>query len=532
MLNSSISGFNPSQGHQNQESQDNLPFQGNNYSLLLNQTTLQNTQSFGQQEENSGQLGPSLTEEFLTKDNPFQFQPSSTLHTAAQPNFAFKAPQLIFQSTETDKVSATFFKVKYALPEDLFTGERRTGNALAESISFDQKTNVTGRQMGLPNSDSGPNFAPNQNPLLEKPNMDLIVQKIHGDLEEESSDSLTQTIYQDDTEEQSGWEMTFDEIATLAARAEKEEITFAECTMDQQHTAAFAQQDQQQIKLIESEMQQPVATTADFEDIQGPAVKQLKGAEGEAVPIEIPKGQLTDEGTTAKRRTRKAQEKKSKINEEIERDEEKEEEKSQPSALANEESEDEEESETKGSKIKLDEGFKKLLRGSRKAFKQAFHATKLDKGKHHWEEAKWRERVKTFLEDHLKFKNVSSKDISIAVLLLYHSFGPSKDKPVNKKLQIYIDLGDDGMKLFKSIFDNNCKQLVKEFFSHPFILKIWKACIKQNLSFKICFDKEPKEELKVTYKLVSWLFANQFKLPLPEWWVKQFPAYLPPTYKK
>jgi hypothetical protein len=43
----------------------------------------------------------------------------------------------------------------------------------------------------------------------------------------------------------------------------------------------------------------------------------------------------------------------------------------------------------KQNKLKLDQGFKSLLRGSRKAFKSAFEKSDLDTGKHHWTEEKW-----------------------------------------------------------------------------------------------------------------------------------------------
>lgn len=91
----------------------------------------------------------------------------------------------------------------------------------------------------------------------------------------------------------------------------------------------------------------------------------------------------------------------------------------------------------KTSKIKLDEGFKKMLRGIRKAIKAAFKASGLDKGKHHWDEDKWLEKGRTFLEDHIKLKSVKAKEVAIVVLLLYPAFGPSDNKPVNKDLEIY-----------------------------------------------------------------------------------------------
>jgi hypothetical protein len=60
---------------------------------------------------------------------------------------------------------------------------------------------------------------------------------------------------------------------------------------------------------------------------------------------------------------------------------------------------------------------------------------------------------------------------------------------------------------------------------------MWAVGILKNLKFEMCFDKEPKEQLMTTYKLMTWLFENKIKLDLPNWWVKRFPAERPPNYK-
>jgi hypothetical protein len=129
-------------------------------------------------------------------------------------------------------------------------------------------------------------------------------------------------------------------------------------------------------------------------------------------------------------------------------------------------------------KIKHDEGFKKLLRGIRKTIKIEFEKTGMGKGKHHWNEEKWLERGESFLKDHWRINNVDKKDVAATVLMLYHSFGPTgnpKDEDYEEKMEIcrkreiFKRIGDDGMTTFKRIFDNNSKQLVKEFFSHSLI---------------------------------------------------------------
>jgi hypothetical protein len=76
--------------------------------------------------------------------------------------------------------------------------------------------------------------------------------------------------------------------------------------------------------------------------------------------------------------------------------------------------------------VKLDQGFKSLLRGIRKAFKASFAKTKvpklknngevkldrhgkityeaIEKGKHHWVEERWFYKANLFLETHGIFK--------------------------------------------------------------------------------------------------------------------------------
>jgi hypothetical protein len=91
-------------------------------------------------------------------------------------------------------------------------------------------------------------------------------------------------------------------------------------------------------------------------------------------------------------------------------------------------------------KLKLDQGFKSVLRGIRKAIRTAFDETGLQTGKHHWHESKWVEKSRDFLEEYLGFSHASDYEIAAMILLLYHSFGPSKAKEVDKESFVYIHL--------------------------------------------------------------------------------------------
>ena len=55
-------------------------------------------------------------------------------------------------------------------------------------------------------------------------------------------------------------------------------------------------------------------------------------------------------------------------------------------------------------------------------------------------------------------------EVASVILLLYHSFGESKVKPINRTSRIFLQLGENGMELYKKIFDNNSNQLVTQFF--------------------------------------------------------------------
>ncbi len=141
-------------------------------------------------------------------------------------------------------------------------------------------------------------------------------------------------------------------------------------------------------------------------------------------------------------------------------------------------------------KLKLDQGFKSVLRGIRKAIRLAFYGSGLSTGKHHWSEARWMDKGREFLEEFLNLTEVTDWEVAAINLLLYHSFGPSKAKPIDPSSIIYIHLKDDGMQLFKQIFDNNSNRLVVEFFSHPFVKKLWPTVLRYLTKDVIFGDKD------------------------------------------
>ena len=102
--------------------------------------------------------------------------------------------------------------------------------------------------------------------------------------------------------------------------------------------------------------------------------------------------------------------------------------------------------------------------------------------------------------------------------MLYPSFGPSKPtSEVDETTPLFRALGHKGLRLYKLIFDNNKKALVKEFFKDKFIKKIW-PIMAENVTYKQCFSKPHRNDIFATYSYISSLTRKQFKLQLPIWW--------------
>ena len=127
---------------------------------------------------------------------------------------------------------------------------------------------------------------------------------------------------------------------------------------------------------------------------------------------------------------------------------------------------------------------------------------------------------------HLGWTDVTDFEVTAIVLMLYHSFGPSKNKPMDRNSPIYLALGDVGIARYKRIFDNNNKQLVTDFFQDALIKKLWRDVIMPNLTFDLCFEKvdKPNPDIDLTYREITRIMRDDFKLEMPRWWVSRFPA--------
>ena len=105
--------------------------------------------------------------------------------------------------------------------------------------------------------------------------------------------------------------------------------------------------------------------------------------------------------------------------------------------------------------LKLDVGFKSLLRGMRKYIRRLFDPDGVSRpGKHHWDaRERWFHEVKAFMSEDLKIKGFSDKDVWALTLIIYHALGPSEKFQAHEAIS--SNLGEEGILIYKTIFDKN-----------------------------------------------------------------------------
>lgn len=75
------------------------------------------------------------------------------------------------------------------------------------------------------------------------------------------------------------------------------------------------------------------------------------------------------------------------------------------------------------------------------------------------------------MREDFKFQPTEYETAAV-ILLLYPSLGPSKKYTAEQSF-IASTLGEQGLVIYKSIFDNNRKELITQFFKDPLINKLW-----------------------------------------------------------
>ncbi len=197
-----------------------------------------------------------------------------------------------------------------------------------------------------------------------------------------------------------------------------------------------------------------------------------------------------------------------------------------------------------GVTLKLDQGFKAVLRAFRSFLANLFNSSRLAKGHHHWHkcgnEERWFERVNQFLS-YLDIHATTKKDIAIAILLIFPAFGPStgnkfeiKKTTEYKDYAVYKLLKDEGMNVFKlSISSNNNEDLRDKFFKNPIIKQLWEKLAPQmklsdffgerpsmNKDNQPKGKKGPNEKIKATYPEISKIMKQRYGLSMSKEWLR------------
>lgn len=181
--------------------------------------------------------------------------------------------------------------------------------------------------------------------------------------------------------------------------------------------------------------------------------------------------------------------------------------------------------------LKLDQGFKAVLRAFRSYLAKTFNTSPYQKGHHHWlksgNESRWFERVGEFLTS-LDISFTSKKELAIVILLVFPAFGPSSGsmtaKDLNTKTEVYRLLKNQGMRVFKtSITTNNNEGLRDQLFEEPIIQKLWKKLVPKMTLNDIFGDVGPNDRISPTYSEISKIMQNRYGLPMCKEWLRDFP---------
>jgi hypothetical protein len=98
---------------------------------------------------------------------------------------------------------------------------------------------------------------------------------------------------------------------------------------------------------------------------------------------------------------------------------------------------------------------------------------------------------------------------------------PKKAIVANHCTPLLNVLGDNGVKVFKNIFDNNNQALRDQFFKHPFIRTLW-PLLRDKYRYEHCFCKAgPNPDLVSTYKMIIETLQT-YKMETPMWWKTLF----------
>ena len=88
------------------------------------------------------------------------------------------------------------------------------------------------------------------------------------------------------------------------------------------------------------------------------------------------------------------------------------------------------------------------------------------------------------------------------IVLVYPAKGIVNKDGTAKCERAYSALLDEGISIFKSIFENNNKFLIEKFFTNSLIRRLWPLVV-QNLNYNYCFLNGHNETIMDSYRAVS-----------------------------
>ena len=122
----------------------------------------------------------------------------------------------------------------------------------------------------------------------------------------------------------------------------------------------------------------------------------------------------------------------------------------------------------------------------------------------------------------LHFKKPSDKDVWAVLLLVNQAAGPSEQFEAEPKIK--ENLGDEGILIYKTIFDRNKEETRDKFLLDKLISKsLWP--VFQQVPIELCFKNgEVKDKMVATYREMTRIVEGSYELKMPAWWSSAFPA--------
>jgi hypothetical protein len=116
-------------------------------------------------------------------------------------------------------------------------------------------------------------------------------------------------------------------------------------------------------------------------------------------------------------------------------------------------------------RIKLDYGWKTLLRGMRQCLREGMENSSMFTGRHHWNDQKLFKVTRVFIQRHFDFHEPTDFETWALVLLLNPAKGIGESKKKDQLnmpacSELYHTLGKEGILIFRDIFSNNNRALI------------------------------------------------------------------------